>query len=368
MGVAILLLMGLAQGSANAEPVSSVDSDETVVFFPTFAYPTAAGDWELRFHGWIHERTRSQALFAKLCDEFGVEEGKLTPAERDILVARLDPFLVDNERGETIVVVLGKRRVTLNPSEPNGHFKGTARLSEAEVRPLRRSGGDGPDRMWFRAALPKGDPRVFDGEVFLLPAEGISVISDIDDTIRISNVLNRRELIRGTLLRPFEAAPGMAARYCEWRQGGATFHYVSAGPWQLFEPLSRFLLQAGFPAGTFHMRPFRLTDGTALAMFESPEPFKIAMIEEILQSLSRRRFILVGDSGERDPEVYGEIARRHPGRVERIFIREVRSEAPAERYERAFAGLAAETWKVFDDPASLGEADHKSLRRDQIGE
>lgn len=362
MGVAILLLMGLSESLAGAEPVSSVDADESVVFFPTFGCPTPAGEWELRFHGWIYERTRSQSLFAQLCDEFGVEEGRLTAAERDILVARLDPFLVDNERGETIVVRLGNQRATLNPSEPNGHFKGTSRLSDALVRPLRRGGGDGPDRLWFRAVLPDGDRRVFDGELFLLPAEGVSVISDIDDTIRISNVMNRRELIRGTFLRPFEAVPGMAALYREWQQRGAAFHYVSAGPWQLYQPLSQFLSQAGFPAGTFHMRPFRLKDRSALKMFESPEPFKIGQIEEIVRSLSRRRFILVGDSGERDPEVYGEIARRHPGRIERIFIREVRSEPQTQRYQRAFAGLAAETWKAFDDPAQLRAATEESFR------
>jgi hypothetical protein len=64
----------------------------------------------------------------------------------------------------------------------------------------------------------------------------------------------------------------------------------------------------------------------------------------------------VGDSGEQDPEIYGAAARKHPGQVVRVLIRDV--DGPGEqdaRFRAAFAGLSADCWRIFRDPKELGE-------------
>ena len=77
-------------------------------------------------------------------------------------------------------------------------------------------------------------------------------------------------------------------------------------------------------------------------------------IEPLLSGWPKRRFVLVGDSGERDPEVYGEIARRHPDRVHRIFIRDVTGErSDAARYKEAFRDVPAGSWSVFRNAEEL---------------
>lgn len=64
-----------------------------------------------------------------------------------------------------------------------------------------------------------------------------------------------------------------------------------------------------------------------------------------------RTLILVGDSGERDPEIYGNVARLYPKRVGRIFIRAVKGEKPDdERFQKAFKDVPREKWLVFTDP------------------
>ncbi|MBI3191475.1 MAG: DUF2183 domain-containing protein, partial [Pedosphaera parvula] len=64
--------------------------------------------------------------------------------------------------------------------------------------------------------------------------------------------------------------------------------------------------------------------------------------------------VLVGDAGERDPEIYGQLARNHPDQIVRIFIREAgESGLNAARYRAAFEGLPADRWKVFRAPAEL---------------
>ena len=89
-------------------------------------------------------------------------------------------------------------------------------------------------------------------------------------------------------------------------------------------------------------------------LFSDAGQGKRKAIERLLQAYPRRRFVLVGDSGEGDPEIYGAIARQFPGRVSAIFIRDVTDEAAdGPRYRQAFAGLESVTWQLFTDPAVL---------------
>jgi phosphatidate phosphatase APP1 len=132
---------------------------------------------------------------------------------------------------------------------------------------------------------------------------------------------------------------------------------VSASPWQLHQPLADFCRREGFPAGTFHMKLFRLKDSSALSLLASQEGYKTEVIEKILADFPLRRFTLLGDSGEQDPEVYGAAARKHPQQIEHIFIRNVggRGSEPV-RFQKAFEGIPAARWKVFDKPEELPEA------------
>ena len=69
---------------------------------------------------------------------------------------------------------------------------------------------------------------------------------------------------------------------------------------------------------------------------------------------SLARFVLVGDSGEQDPEVYGGIARKHPGQVSAIFIRNVTGEKPeSDRFRKAFEAIPQDRWRVFEQAAEL---------------
>ena len=187
----------------------------------------------------------------------------------------------------------------------------------------------------------------------LLGEQGLSVISDIDDTIKITHVHDRAALLRQTFFRDFEAVPGMADLYGRWQAAGAAFDYVSRSPWQLFTPLAEFVSEHGFPAGTFHMRNFRWKNASTMESDKDGSK-KLAVIAEIFANLPQRQFICVGDSGEHDPEVYGELARRHPGQVKAIFIRCVNgAERRSERLARAFDGLPDSMWQGFEEPAEL---------------
>ena len=94
----------------------------------------------------------------------------------------------------------------------------------------------------------------FAGVVHFPSPQGVSVISDIDDTIKISEVKDRKLLLQNTFFRPFQAVPGVPDKYRQWAEAGVAFSSVSASPWQLYDPLANFFRQVGFPHATFHLK------------------------------------------------------------------------------------------------------------------
>jgi hypothetical protein len=337
-------------------PVGGLRPDEQVIFFPTLGARVDAGAWELTVHGWVFEPERRQTPVAVFRAALGLGACEMTPAERDLFAERARAFLVDNERGKRVTIRVGAREVRLAPSDASGHVVSHLRLGADEVARLR-SGADA-DRIPFRTVLESGDARVFDGVVHLAEETGWSVVSDVDDTIKISQVRDRQALVRHTFCRPFEPVPGMADVYRAWAGAArARFHYVSASPWPLYPALGAFARASGLPDGTWHLKPFRWKDQSVLELFAKPDVHKAGVIEPLVRRFPRRRFVLVGDSGERDPEIYGALARRYPGHIARVLIRDVTGEpATASRYRDAFRALPPGLAQVFGAPAEIAGA------------
>lgn len=348
------MTLALALGAPAESPIKS---GEVVVFFPTFAHLDKDGNWSLNFNGWTYSPQENsvtqKATLGLLRRSLGLEKEE---EDTDHFKQRARAFLVDNHRGKKIPIQLGDKTYVLEASEPNGHFKGTVKLSADEADKLLKAQKSTNGWLEFKAVMPKDDQREFKGKVQLIGAKGLTVISDIDDTIKISEVLNKKALLRNTFLKEYQAVPGMADLYKGWAKEGAVFHYVSASPWQLYEPLAVLQTKSEFPAGTFHLKLFRWKDSTFFQIFAAPEKFKPPVIEPILAAYPQRQFILVGDSGEKDPEIYGELARKHPKQVARIFIRNVTKQTgDNQRYKDAFKDLAKDMWHVYEEPKEIAD-------------
>ena len=154
----------------------------------------------------------------------------------------------------------------------------------------------------------------------LVPSERakFGVISDIDDTIVASHVTNKLKMILTVALsnartrKPFE---GVAAFYRALHAGINPLFYVSKSPWNLYAPLVEYLEVQGLPLGPLLLRDFGLRRETE---------HKRKAIEEILATYPELKFILIGDSGEEDPEIYSGIVHRFPQRIRVIYIRSVK--------------------------------------------
>jgi phosphatidate phosphatase APP1 len=176
-----------------------------------------------------------------------------------------------------------------------------------------------------------GDPAAAAvGELLVVPDGGtVGIISDVDDTVVVSEVGDRSRLLTHTFLEnPLQrrAVPGVASSYRGFlarnlRPEAAPVIYLTASPRQFLPAIRQFLEAQGFPRGPIIAK--KVTDGSGGDPLLDQERYKTERIEAILADLPEVKFILSGDDGERDPEVYRRIRERHPGRIEAVYIRRV---------------------------------------------
>lgn len=199
--------------------------------------------------------------------------------------------------------------------------------------------------------------RSFEGRSLLLGRHGVIVVSDIDDTIKASNVPEPRELIINTLFRPFRHTPGLPETYKAWAENDADFIYLTNSPYQLYEPLTKYLQGEGhYPAGAYYMRLVGLDDvkrniaerlaiDARVGTRENPKKHNLI---PILQALPERKFVFIGDSTELDAEIYVDLyqgknfpirfnapTNGYADRIEKIYIRDVKNSKKREEAKNA---------------------------------
>jgi len=385
------------------EKITNLKSDEQIVFYPTVArrVPGETDLWRAQIRGCVFEIEKRGLLVAAFREALELKTEAITSAQSVVFGERARLFLVDHERGKKVFIRCGTNEFFVGKSGADGRFGANILLRDAGLerrtppRPVDLGlalRAEPVPSAPFEALLRPNDQRVFSGAIFPLEAEGISVISDIDDTIKITEVRDKEATLRNTFLREFQPVPGMAEFYQRLARSpltrpsansnklvaadvsplqpnpeevradsrrllqnkGIAFHYISASPWQLYEPLAAFVASNGFPGGTFELKAFRWKSRKFFSLFASPEKYKPGVIEPLLKQFPQRKFILIGDSGERDPEIYGTLARKFPEQITQVYIRDVTDETAASaRYQNAFRAVPRSKWQIFRQPTEL---------------
>jgi len=155
----------------------------------------------------------------------------------------------------------------------------------------------------------------------------LGIISDIDDTVLQTHVTRKLKMIWVTLWgsaftrMPFVGTSDLyhaLASGASGKESNPVF-YVSKSPWNLYDFLIDFLDHNGLPRGPLLLRDIGLREAP-------PVDHKSAAVRGLLELYPELPFVLIGDSGERDPEIYLETAARHPGRIRAIYIRDLDGE------------------------------------------
>ncbi|WP_397364826.1 App1 family protein [Olleya sp. R77988] len=156
------------------------------------------------------------------------------------------------------------------------------------------------------------------------------IISDIDDTILHTGVVSvlKWRVLYNTFLKhaqnriPLEGA----AEFYHLLHKGPTgkkanpVFYVSHSPWNLYRYLEFFLRTNNFPKGPILLRSFRNIFKKKTANCKTEKQVEI---ENILKTYPDFSFILIGDSGERDPDIYLKIVNDYPNRIKAVYLRSV---------------------------------------------
>ncbi|MEM2126560.1 MAG: phosphatase domain-containing protein [Candidatus Methanosuratincola sp.] len=194
------------------------------------------------------------------------------------------------------------------------------------------------DKLWqpveleLLAPLREGYPPVrAEGQVFIVSKEArFGVISDIDDTVLHTDATNLLRMARTVFLGnartrlPFK---GVAAFYRALHKGKNgnelnPLFYVSSSPWNLYDLLSDFFQRQDIPLGPMLFLRDWGTSEEEIIPFRHRK-YKLAAIRQIMALLPEMPFILIGDSGQEDPEIYRDVVHDNPNRILAIYIRNV---------------------------------------------
>jgi len=330
--------------TACREPFSSrhvhpVQEGTEITFYPAYGYRSGT-DWLVPIRSWAHE---NRGAPAQLLTKLAQRKVKCDEPEIENLRLRFGDFPDDDKSHEKVTIQFDsdpdKEQYQLGKSDPNGLIETKLKLSEAKARKLLES--QGSPRGWLTFHAVSGG-HAGKGRIRLIEPEGLSVVTDIDDTIKVTEVpAEKATVLRNTFCRDFVPASGMAETYKE--MGDIPFHYVSGGPWQLYAPLYDYLISGsgGYPEGTFHFSDFPkniLAKDTRAVLLQviagsmqKTYQHKVSQITNLMERFPGRKFILVGDSGELDPEVYRHIRDKFPQQVQEIRIRDVINDAEVNR-------------------------------------
>jgi len=216
---------------------------------------------------------------------------------------------------------------------------------------------------------PSNGSVVVNGLAIVPPAQArFGVISDIDDTVVQSDVTNLIRMLRlATLANAHTrlAFAGVAAFYRALHSGAAghftnPIFYVSSSPWNFYDLLTEVFDVHDVPAGPFFLKDYGLARDLLLA--RGHQEHKVGAIERILRTHPTLRFVLVGDSGQKDPEIYRVIVLNHPGRVEAIYIRDVGTAQRDADVHAIAAELSAYNVEMVLVQDTVSAAEHAAAR------
>jgi phosphatidate phosphatase APP1 len=209
------------------------------------------------------------------------------------------------------------------PVEPGWHG--------VEVELLESMAGGAGSRATAEVVVPPGDAE-------------FAVVSDLDDTVIETRATDRLTEIRilfsnapesraprpgaGPLWRALEAGPDA--------EGWNPFFYVSRSGWGLYDLFVRFLDTNDLPRGAMYLQDLAIIEEKSEKL--GHEDHKRETITGLLEAYPDLPFVLVGDSGQEDPETYLDLVREHGARIRAVLIRDV---TPPER-DREVRGMIQE--------------------------
>ncbi|KAF2219209.1 hypothetical protein BDZ85DRAFT_305161 [Elsinoe ampelina] len=342
--------------AANTPLEDSMNSDN-----PFFKMMNREKDpWQVEYVAAFFKRKGGKELaksVGRLCRELDVEQGSLS---EDRVRCRVQHFVDHVLPGHAIHTSIGHGiRHLHGPSSSSGLSLTFSTLPTTGRDPQHVVVNSFPGAKSARCFLA--------GTTTFAEPTGWGVISDIDDTIKVTLTASSLGVLTTTFLEEARPVAGMPQLYSSLQTllCSPTFFYVSASPYNLY-PFLRNFREEYFPMGPIMLREstWQSFGGLISSLMEDVQTYKLDRITKIHSWFPHRRFILIGDSTHKDPETYADVIRKYGDWVVAVFIRRVTGVSDVgnphqeeknsdERFEKAFEGIDTWKWFVFDEPEEV---------------
>lgn len=322
----------------------------------------AVQPWEAEFVACFFRLGRKDLTeyVSNIADLIGLD-GKAgnDPEARKRIEERLKPFVWAIAPARTIEIQVpsptsegSPHKLHLGPSTRNG----------ISSQLMLTGGSDGADGKTV-VCTSEGNvfPQLRSKTRFVGP-EGWAIISDIDDTIKVTQTPSPTGILQSTFADVPKTTTGMPEFYKgldETFKSPAWF-YLSASPYNLYPFLHEFI-KNNYPPGTIILRDASWMNfaGLLQSFTQGVQEYKTDRVAKIQSWLPKRKFICIGDSTQSDPEAYAQMYTKYPDWIKAIYIRKV-TDAPNmanknknQRFVEAFKDVPDHVWRVFVQPDEL---------------
>ncbi|KAL9123957.1 MAG: hypothetical protein Q9217_006665 [Psora testacea] len=368
MGDEVRSSLGLDDDQVRALPTQ-------VLNIPGYGNWTERG-WNLRFHGNVYKQPNiSQSKLDDLANIFLI----------DTSVQSLPPPQASQARNLTagiFVLQQGNQNVTFNiapaptagasgeqggggavtpsggnqtidfpdPTTLQGDFDGFVQIDDNGL-----SAGNSTSNIQRMNVYTQGDING-NATAYLVPESGLTVISDIDDILRVTKIYQPKEGLLNSFARPFTPWMNMPEIYANWSRSipNFHFHYLTTTPEQVTRNYMDFIYKT-YPGGSFDTRPLNFSDISATLRIRK------FLLEKVFQTYPKRKFVLVADTSNSDVmSAYPEMAKEFPGQVQCILLRNTSSTDPGDKFPydtSGFKELDNSTYMFFNVPDDLTNLD-----------
>jgi hypothetical protein len=323
--------------------------------------------WNLRFRANVYKQPNiPQSKLDDLANGFliGTSIDKLNPT--DAAQAR-------NITAEIYVIQQGKQNITFSlapaptqgpdggavtpqggtqviaypsPTTPEGDIDGFVQLNNAGLAP-----GNSTSQIQILHEEVQGTASG-NATAYLVPPTGLTVVSDIDDILRITQIYNPKNGLDNTFAKPFVPWMNMPDIYRNWSTSltNTHFHYLTTLPEQATRQYMSFIYNT-YPLGSFDTRPLNFSNvGATLSI-------RKYLLERVFQTFPQRKFILVADTSNSDVmRDYPQMAHDYPNQVQCIFLRNTSATDSLDHFPydtSGFKGLRQDQYMFFVVPDDL---------------
>jgi len=181
---------------------------EEMMLFPNVGFQRKDGNWRLNVHGWRFQTSKRNKFLGESSSTLGERLARLFASSEQIIYYndtfqrdRLKPFMVEDKKYEEILIMIGTKHNYTTKTDSEGQFRTSFIIPDEDVQELNNN-----QIITYKAV---GDNRdLWEGKIYLLERRGLSIVSDIDDTIKISEVLDKIRLIANTFIHSFRVVEG----------------------------------------------------------------------------------------------------------------------------------------------------------------